>query len=133
MIFLDSSFLISATVEIDQNHEKAASIMGDIISGKYGMPVISDYIFDETVTVILVRTKDLEKASLAGEKLKASMKMLKIEDMDFNEAWEIFKSQQNAKFSFTDCTTLSAMKTNGIKNIVTFDGDFKKIKGINVV
>ena len=36
-------------------------------------------------------------------------------------------------FSFTDCTTLALMEKENIKNIATFDKDFKKIKEINVI
>mgnify|MGYP001574466605 FL=1 len=133
MIFIDSSILISAEVETDQNHDNAKKIMEDIIDGKYGMPVISDYVFDETVTVTFGRTGNLEKASLVGEKLKAATKLLKVGDTDFDESWEIFQAQKNTKFSFTDCTILSLMKSNGVRNIATFDKDFKKIKEINVI
>ncbi|MBI2971925.1 MAG: type II toxin-antitoxin system VapC family toxin [Candidatus Aenigmarchaeota archaeon] len=133
MIFLDSSFLISVEVDTDQNHKKASVITDGIASGKYGMPAISDYIFDEVITVTFGRTKDLEKAVLVGEKLNESAEMIKIEDLYFREAWEIFKDQKDTRLSFTDCTTLALMRGRGIKTIATFDGDFKKVKGITVV
>ncbi len=133
MIFLDSSFLISVEVETDQNHERAIKIRDEIINNKYGRNVISDYVFDETVTVTFGRTKDLEKTILVGENLKNSVEILKVDDDIFQEGWILFKNQKNTKFSFTDCITLSIMKKDGIRNIATFDEDFRKSEGINVI
>jgi len=45
----------------------------------------------------------------------------------------LFSKQKNTILSFTDCTTVSVMRENNIKNIATFDEDFGKIKGINTV
>lgn len=133
MIFLDSSFLVSVEVETDQNHEKAIKIRDEIIEGKFDKTVISDYIFDETITVTFGKTKDLAKSILVGENLKISTEMIKVDDEIFDEGWEIFKGQKDTKFSFTDCTIVSLMRKENITNIATFDEDFKKVKGINVV
>jgi predicted nucleic acid-binding protein len=133
MIFLDSSFLVAVEVKTDQNHEKAIKIRDEIIRGKFGGTFISDYIFDETITVTFGRTKKLQKAVLVGNQLKASSKILKVNEKVFNKAWEIFKKQKETHFSFTDCTTIVIMDENKIKNIATFDEDFKKIKEINVI
>ncbi|MEK6909849.1 MAG: PIN domain-containing protein [Candidatus Aenigmatarchaeota archaeon] len=133
MIFLDSSFLVSVEVETDQNHEKAIKIRDEIIEGKFDKTVISDYIFDETVTVTFGKTKDLNKAVLVGSNLKKSAEMIKVDEKSFEEAWDIFKGQKDTKFSFTDCTIVSLMRKENITNIATFDEDFKKVKGINVV
>ncbi len=133
MIFLDSSFLVSVEVETDQNHEKAVRVRDDIIKGKYGKAFVSDYVFDETVTVTFGRTKSLQKAVLVGSGLKASAKFLRVDETVFENAWKFFKEQKTTKFSFTDCTTLAILIENGIRNIATFDEDFKDIKNLNVV
>ncbi len=133
MIFLDSSFLVSVEVEADQNHERAIGIRDEIIKGKFGKAVISDYIFDETVTVTFGRTKDLKKTVLVGTGLRESAEMLKIDDENFEDAWSLFKKQKTTKFSFTDCSTIAVMKAKDIKNIATFDKDFAKVKNLNVI
>lgn len=133
MILLDSSFLVAVEVENDQNHEKAKNMIGEIISGMYGPIIISDYIFDETVTVTFLKTKNLKKAIFVGENLKLSTKILKIDESLFWAAWNIFKEQKNTKLSFTDCTNISLLDSRKIKNIATFDKDFKLIKGLNIV
>ena|SRR3989338_2928021 len=133
MIFLDTSFLVSVEVETDQNHQKATEIMGEIISGRFGDLFISDYIFDETVTVTFGKSRELKKAVLVGENLRKSAEMLKVDEKNLEEAWAMFKGQKDSRFSFTDCTTLSVMKRERIKNIATFDSDFRDVKEINVI
>ena len=133
MILLDTSFLIAYEVDTDINHENAVPLMERVVKNEFGMALISDYIFDETVTVALNKTKDLNKAVLIGTTLRNSSITSKINDIDFEETWEIFKAQKNTKLSFTDCTSLAVMKRMNIRNIATFDQDFKKIKWITVV
>ncbi len=133
MIFLGTSFIVSYKIENDENHEKAAGLMREIITGKYGKPAISDYIFDETVTVVFNKSKKLSIGINIGDELKSSAAIIKIDDSVFEEAWNLFRSQKNTMFSFTDCTTLSLMEKEKIKNIATFDGEFRGVKGINVI
>lgn len=133
MIFLDSSFLIAYEVESDQNHQKAVKIMQEIKNNKFGETVISDYIFDETITVTFNKTKNLEKTIFVGEALLKSTVFVKIDKEIFQSSWQIFKSQKNGALSFTDCSTIALMKSKSINSLATFDKDFKKISGINVV
>jgi predicted nucleic acid-binding protein len=133
MIILDSSFIVSFAVETDTNHLQAVKIMDDIEKGKYGQLYITDYIFDETVTVIFIKTKKLAKAVNVGNALKKSVEIIDVDKNSFENAWNEFKRQKRTDFSFTDCTTIVVMRANEIKNIATFDEDFKKIGEINVI
>ena len=133
MIFLDSSFLIAYSNPVDEHREKAVKIMDDLIAGKYGKPYVSDYVFDEVVTVVFVRTKDLSLAITIGNILKNSLEIINIDNELFDKSWQIFKSQANTKFSFTDCTILAAMERDGIKYVATFDEDFDSIKDVGVI
>ena len=133
MIFLDTSFIVSYKIENDKHHEEAINLMKRIANGKSGRPIISDYIFDETVTVVFSRSKKLSIALEMGDELKKSVEIIRIDESVFEDGWKIFKNQKNTKFSFTDSTTLALMNKENIKNIATFDEDFKKIKKINVI
>lgn len=135
MIILDSSFLIAVKILNDMHHEKAKSMMKDIVEFKYGKPILTDYIFDETVTGILARSKSLKLAIEFGNELVNSLDMVDISDKIFDDAWMIFSKQKsiNNFLSFTDSTVLATMQENGIRNIATFDQDFRKIKEINVI
>jgi predicted nucleic acid-binding protein len=133
MIFLDSSFLVAFMVDGDTNHVKAAEVMLDVVEAAYGPPVISDYVFDETATVTFVRTRDLQKARLAGEAMLKAFRMLKVDDAVFRDAWQKFRSQKRTKYSFTDSTTIELMQQNSIRNIATFDREFRSHQEFNIV
>lgn len=133
MIFIDTSVLVSFEVETDQNHESAVELMNNINEGKFGEAIISDYIFDEIVTITLNKSKSLQNAVLIGSSLKSSTRIHKIDKELFEKSWEIFKGQKNTKFSFTDCSILAIMEKERIENLATFDKEFKKIKKIKVV
>lgn len=126
MIFLDTSLLVAYAVSGDSNHEKSVKIVDEIAEGKFGKAVASDYVFDETVTVILVRTKSLERAVRAGELIKESVELWKTDETAFDMAWELFSGQKETHFSFTDCTIIAQMSLNGIDRLATFDTEFKK-------
>ena len=133
MIILDTSFVVSYKIEDDTNHRKAAELMKEIAEGKYGEVIISDYIFDEAVTVILVRSKSLSLAVETGNDLRKYANIDKIGNDILDSAWEVFSGQKDTKFSFTDCTTLSMMERKKIVHIATFDAEFRKMKSIIVV
>jgi predicted nucleic acid-binding protein len=133
MIFLDTSFIVSFYNTRDENHQKAVKLMQDINKEKYGSMLISDYIFDETITVIFTRTRSLSKTIGIGEYLRKFGEMIEIGKVLFEDAWNTFKSQEKTSLSFTDCTSLAVMKAEDIRNIATFDDDFKKIRWINVI
>ncbi len=133
MIILDTSFIVSYYNTMDSNHAKAVKIMEQLKDNKWGDIFISDYIFDETATVIFSKLKDLGATVKIVADLNNFVNMSFIEAATFEGSWEIFKSQKGTKFSFTDCTTLSLMKNMGIAHIATFDEDFKRIKEISIV
>src|SRR5215472_15423617 len=133
MIFLDSSFLIAFEVETDTNHAKARVLMREIADLAHGPAVISDYIFDEVVTVTLARTKSVAKARLVGDSMLKSFKIYRVSDDVFEAAWSHFREQKNTKFSFTDSTTTELMRQNGIGAIATFDREFRESTEFSVL
>ncbi len=132
MIFLDSSLIVAYLNDVDENHAKALKIIRDIDRDRYGTSVITDYIFDEVATVMLVRIKRIEKVVEAGDALLGTNLMLRINEHLFSSAWKIFKEQKKPALSFTDCTSIAVCRANGISTIATFDEDFKKFN-FNVI
>ncbi|MEM2890757.1 MAG: PIN domain-containing protein [Candidatus Hadarchaeum sp.] len=127
MILLDSSFIIAYLNEADENHAEAIRMAKDVDGGKYGPPIITDYIFDEVITVMLFKTKKLRKVAEAGEMLLRANRLLTIDQDTFQLAWEIFKEQKRATFSFTDCTSIAVCREKGISNVATFDQELKRL------
>ena len=129
-LILDTSFLIALHNSKDIYHNHAESLKSKLKNKEFGQCYISDYIFDEFVTFLRVKSfpasdiKELGEALLAEE----SIKLLKIDSQIFLQSWELFK--KISKLSFTDCTTIVLAKEFGIKNVASFDSDFDKIANL---
>lgn len=133
MIFLDASFLVAYIVDKDTNHEKAVSLMEEIVNGKHGSAITSEYVFDETVTVVLVRSKSLNSAVKTGDLIKESIPVLDVGSNVFEASWRRFRNQNNTKFSFTDCTILEIVESNHLDSLATFDKEFEGVGNFKVV
>ena len=125
MIFIDTSVFVAYIVDKDTNHEKAVSLMEEIVVGGHGPAITSEYVFDETVTVVLVRSKSLDSAVRTGNSIRESMPVIDIDNIIFEAAWNRFRGQKNTRFSFTDCTILEMVENNHIEELATFDEEFK--------
>jgi len=129
MILLDSSLIVAYLNKVDVNHAKALRIVEDVEGGRYGGSVITDYIFDETITVMLFKMKDVGRVAELGGKLLSANLMVRIDEDSFDLAWRIFREQERPVFSFTDCSSIAACRVNGISNIATFDRAFNIVSG----
>jgi predicted nucleic acid-binding protein len=132
MILLDTSFIVSYLNEADQNHGKALAIAEAIDRGDYGASAITDYIYDEVMTVMLNRTKDLKRTVAEGDKL-LGLSLFKVDALIFGRTRDIFKSQSDAKLSFTDCSTIAVSEIHAIPRLASFDAEFKKVAGLKLV
>jgi predicted nucleic acid-binding protein len=125
--------LVAYIVDKDTNHEKAVSLMKEIVEGEHGSAITSEYVFDETVTVVLVRSKSLESAVKTGDLIKESIPVLDVGNNVFEASWKRFRNQKNTKFSFTDCTILEMVESNHLDKLATFDREFEGADNFKVL
>ena len=128
MIFIDTSWFYAVEVEEDINHQKAMESKKRLARGEYGTPYTTNYILDETIT--LLRFKASFNAALKFKKKIEKSKILRviwIDETVIKDANEIFRKHSDLKLSFTDCTSFAVMKRLGINSALSFDEDFKKM------
>lgn len=127
-VFLDTSALVAYYNVDDALHDDAAEVMGKFLSGDTPITkfFISDYIFDETVTVLECVLGNHGLATDVGEALRTSPRttMLRIDGETFAESWKLFRSMRDV--SFTDCTSFVLIRTLGLQAAFTFDRHFKR-------
>ena len=128
-LFTDTSFLVAYYNANDVNHSTSRQFIKGL-EGKKVKLAISDYIFDEILTVLMVRAgKDMAIYSckkLYAEIQTGKIKWLCVNDAIFKESIEIFTKYKDKNWSFTDCTSYILMKKNGIKKCLSFDEHFKQ-------
>jgi uncharacterized protein len=127
MIFIDTSAWYALEVEDDINHEKALDFLTTIASGKQGISITTDYILDETLTLLRSR-RDLDAAAVFIEKIRKS-KSIRVfwvtEDL-FEQALKVFRKSDDKNWSFTDCTSFALMTELTASSAFSFDKHFKE-------
>jgi len=113
--------LVAARNVDDKYHLRAKELMKSMLRGEYGEIYTSDYVVNETVTLMLRRTRRLKLAIDVGEYILSSprIKKLWVTEEVFDAAWERFKSLRGRPMSFTDCTSLALMEKRGIGRIAS--------------
>ena len=127
MIFVDTSAWYAIEVEDDVNHEAACKVLSKIASGKHGVSVTTDYVLDETLTLLRSR-RELASASAFIDKIKKSksVRIFWIDESLFEKALDIFQKSDRKSWSFTDCTSFALMRELSVLEAFTFDSHFKE-------
>ena len=123
---MDTSAWYAVEVEDDVNHEAACKFLSRIASGKHGISVTTDYVLDETLT--LLRSRSLSSASVFIDKIKKSksVRVFWVEEGLFEKALDTFQRSDRKSWSFTDCTSFALMKDLLISDAFTFDSHFRE-------
>jgi predicted nucleic acid-binding protein len=127
-VFLDTSALVAYYNEDDSLHEAADEAMSKFLSGEIPLTKFfaTDYVFDETVTVIECVLGKHDLAIEVGEALRTSSRtmMLHVDEPTLEASWKLFRIMRDV--SFTDCTSFVLMRTLGLQAAFTFDRHFKR-------
>lgn len=123
LVFADTSAIYALINIKDPDHKK----VNDFIGAFKGRLLITNYIFDETVTLVNARAGH-RKAVLAGDILRNSPQVETgwVSPSDEKAAWEFFVSRKDKTYSFTDCVSFVTMKRLGIKKCLALDGHFRQ-------
>ncbi len=128
MIFLDSSYLKGLIDEKDTFHEKALIVQDEI--GVYNeLTVINTTVIVETLN-FTAKTNSL--ADEVYDELKFHNKIVSLNFEDYINSLNLNRWYGNS-INYSDCTIINTMFDLGINKIATFDSDFKKIKGLNII
>lgn len=127
-VIIDTGVLLAFHNTRDEKHRRAKELIREAAAGEYGLPYTTDYVFDEVVTLALIRTgrKDIAYSvgrMILAENLPKFLFLLRTDERVFKDAWKIFK-KMDKMLSFTDCTIIAAAKIYNISSVMSFDADF---------
>jgi len=128
-VFIDTCVFVAARNSRDINHEKAKELLRRALLGEWGEIFTSNFVFDEAVTLALVRTRRPEIAIDIGNFILSSstIRMLFVDEDAFKLAWKIFNDYANRGLSFTDATNIALIRSYKIEHIMSFDKHFDGI------
>lgn len=127
MIFVDTSAWYAVEVEDDVNHEAASRFLSEIAMGKRGVAVTTDYVLDETLTLLRSR-RTLASACTFINKIRKSksVRVFWIDEGLFERATDIFRKSEHKSWSFTDCASFALMQDLSVSEAFTFDNHFRE-------
>ena len=128
-VFVDTGVLYADHDTSASRHEHASSALEAVYNADFGQPYVSDYIYDEAVTLTLVRGQSFPAAKELGKRLRGSgshpsaYEILRVSPSAFDDAVEIFERYHDQELSFTDATNVALCARHGIDAILSFDDD----------
>ncbi len=133
-VFLDTGFLLALKNEDDKNFTIAQSWMERFLKNEFGQIYTSVFIFNELVTLALVRIKRPDFAKNIGEYILESprINLIGFTDEDFNKAWILFQKYVEKRLSFIDCSILVQCERLNCQFLATFDKHFKGLIASNL-
>jgi predicted nucleic acid-binding protein len=127
-IFADTGAFLAYRNKKDKYHETALKLFKEALKGKYGQIYTSDYIYDEALTLALIRTNNLAVAMDIAEVIRSPrIKMVFIDTELLEKSTKTFKQYSDRNLSFTDAVTIEIMKELNIEKYFGFDSHFDGI------
>ncbi|MFX0024459.1 MAG: type II toxin-antitoxin system VapC family toxin, partial [Candidatus Hermodarchaeota archaeon] len=98
-VFLDTGFLLAVKNRDDKNFQIAQSWMKRFLKNEFGEIFTSTLVFNELVTLALVRIKHPDFAINLGNFLLKSrkIKVISLTDDDFKNSWEAFQKYKEKR------------------------------------
>ena len=131
-VFVDTSAFLAIKNRRDARHREAVRLKGQLLAAGKSL-VTSDYVLDETYTIIRLRAGHRVAVEF-GEELRVS-RLIRIEYVTAaltESAWALFKRFADKDFSFTDCTSFVMMRELGLREALAFDGHFPQAGFVEV-
>ncbi len=128
-LFVDTGAWFAYLVRSDPDHARVRTAL----DGFRGEFITTDYVFDELVTLALVRlghAAAIKAGSLLRDSHETRLELVLPNDQE--GAWKLFQERTDKTSSFTDCTSFTVMRRLGIEEAATTDEHFEQ-EGFKVI
>ncbi len=125
--FIDTNAFLALKDSNDEHHKKAKKIAQYLLEQTRKAGITTDYILDETYTILRKRVGH-KLAVEFGEEIRqgSGLKIIYLDKNLLDKSWHVFKTYKDKDFSFTDCTSFAVMRHYKITQAFTFDKHFKQ-------
>lgn len=129
-VFVDTGVFYAFQNERAQHHDAAANALSSVFAGRFGAPFTSDYVYDESVTLVRARTGSYDEAKTVGDRIRGvdpypdAITMLYVSEGLFQRTLETFERYDDHSLSFTDASTIALVDHHDIDAALSFDDDF---------
>lgn len=131
-ILIDTAGFLSLWDAADEHHRRAVQLQTELIR-KGRQFLTTDYIVDETVTLLLVRHSHAAAADFLATVMASEALQVQWIDSDrFRGAATLFARHNDKRWSFTDCVSFALMRELKLMDCFTTDHHFRQA-GFNVL
>jgi hypothetical protein len=129
LIFIDTTIWVSGIDASDALHKDGSGVMQALADGRLPSAITTDFVLDETLTLLKTRGGRVEAiiGAIDGILSSSAVDLVYVDEELFGEALSTYKKYR--KLSFTDAVTLTVMQRRKVKEIFSHDRDFD-LKGI---
>ena len=125
-VFMDSAGFLALWDASDEHHDAAARLQEELIGHRRRF-VTSEYVVDETVTLLLVRHSHAAATDFLDTLERSEALRLEWIGPDrFHAAAAFFRKHADKEWSFTDCVSFAVMHELRIREAFTTDLHFKQ-------
>jgi predicted nucleic acid-binding protein len=131
VIFVDTGAWFAALVPSDKDHVSASQWLG---RNRRTRLVTTDYIVDETLTLLPCRGEEKRARSLGRAFFEGDLAEIHyLSEAEIEQAWEVFLQFRDKEWSFTDCTSKIVIDKYDIKKAFAFDRHFRQFGAVLVI
>jgi len=130
-VLVDSGAWLTLADTRDQHHPEALAIQRYIAAFAPRL-IITNYIIDETYTLIRYRSNHLKAIPFLDDVHNSSLTVIRVTLEDEGHAEQILLRYNDKRFSYTDATSFVVMDRLRIEAAFTFDENFTQY-GIQVL
>jgi predicted nucleic acid-binding protein len=129
-IFVDTGGWFACVVPSDPHHRRVVDFLR-----RNPLPLITtDYVVDETLTLLRARGEAIKAIELGQRLLDARIaNLINVSPQLFTNAWDLFRSQPTRRWSFTDCTSKVVMDDLHVKRALALDDHFREFGAIDAL
>jgi len=132
-LFVDTGVFVALQNERDEHHEAAKSSLACASRGEFGQLYTNDYVYDEAVTLVRMRTGNHHEARTVGDRIAGRdpypdvIDLLFVTADRFERTVRTFDRYDDHPLSFTDASIVALVEEYEIDAVCSFDDDFDGI------
>jgi predicted nucleic acid-binding protein len=125
-VFVDSAGFLALWDASDEHHAAAVQAQGNLVKKRRRF-VTSEYVLDETVTLLLVRHSHAAASDFLDmiERTEA-VRVEWIGPERFSASAALFRKHADKEWSFTDCVSFCIMRELRLRDALTTDHHFRQ-------
>ncbi len=132
MIFIDTTFWVGDADTNDDFHQSSHPVIEAIRTGKTPSGLTTDFVLDETVTILGKRKGfGADKAAKVAQGILSSPRVFTVyvDEALLKESLKLYPGHRG-DLSLTDVTSLVVMRRYGVGRIFSHDHDFEGLEGV---